>query len=398
MKKTFISIIAAAAALCSCQSLIEEFQPVFTGKYQNPEPAKVWTKESIKKEFKVPEDNFLTIKQLCQMYEQGKPWTMDKNLFITGIVSTTDQPGNFYKTFYIQDETSGIEIKVGKNGLYNDYLPGQRVFIRCKDLTLGVYGFKTGNYGGAGTIQIGGSRNLYENGSPSDEYETSYLEIPYLINEHILCGEVEGEVTPIVATSANLPAKEQDQRTSNLVGKLVTIKGLKYANETFVLLYLDSNKDKKSYTNRVFLSDSNGVNGSDKTHGITTWAMSKNKMTELLKAGTWDSCAIGSGSDFVLKEDGSQKTVGDLRGANGNYDEMEKVAASVSQYFNLGDIKLCIRTSGFCKFADCEIPADVLSGKKTLDVTGVLTMYQGTMQIVVNDISDFVVDGKPLAR
>lgn len=394
MKKIF-SIAFAFAALVSCQSLKEEWQPVFTGKYENPEPYKVWTKEAVKAEFNLNDNDFVTIADLAAMY-QGKALNMVGNQVLSGIVITTDQPGNFYKSFYIQDETGGLEVKIGKNGLYNDYLPGQRVFIRLKDLTLGMYGFKTGNYGGQGMVQIGGSRNIADDGTYSDEYETSYIETSVVIDTHILRGEVEGMPAPRVIKESELPnAKSDTQKTNHNIGALVTLKGLKYANETFVLLYLDSNRDKKSYTNRVFLSDSNGANGSDLTHGITTWAMSKEKMTELLKSGRWDSCKVGSGSDFVKNPDGSDQTLADLKG-DGNYPGVEKAAYSVSQYFNMGSTEIQIRTSGFCKFADREIPAEVLKGAKTIDVTGVLTLYQGSLQFVVNDISDFVVDGKPL--
>lgn len=51
-----------------------------------------------------------------------------------------------------------------------------------------------------------------------------------------------------------------------------------------------------------------------------------------------------------------------------------------------------IRTSGYSKFADLEIDKDVLSGKKTITVTGVLTMYQGSVQLVVVDSSDIIVE------
>ena len=55
-----------------------------------------------------------------------------------------------------------------------------------------------------------------------------------------------------------------------------------------------------------------------------------------------------------------------------------------------------VRTSGFSKFADTEIPAEVLSGKWKVSVTGVLTLYQGKIQMVVNNIDDITyADGTP---
>ena len=382
MKKSLI-ITAALLALASC-GLKEEFQPVFTGKYPAPEPERYWSDEDF--------GRITSIADLVSGYTIGQPKVLT-NTVIKGVVTTTDRPGNFYKSFYIQDETGGIEIKVGKNGLYNDYLLGQTVYVDCEDLTLGMYGYKSGNYGGMGMAQLGFS-------DPSGSYETSYMEIPLLIDAHVLRGNPSElhPVTPAVITSASqLPApKTATQATNKLIGSMVTLKGLTYGNEVFCLLYLDSNQDKKSYTNRVFLSSSNS---SDPTCGITTWAMSKEKMTEYLYSGIWDECKVGSGSTYAEDEEGNTLTVGSYRGENGLYDAsingfngIERTAYSVSQYFKLGSTDIQIRTSGFCKFCDVEIDPDVLSGRATIDVTGVLTLYQGSFQLVVNNIDDITVN------
>ena len=89
-----------------------------------------------------------TIAELASLYKTGSPWKIDKNIVISGIVSTTDQPGNFYKSFYIQDETGGMEIKIGRNALYNDYRPGQTIYVNCTDLTVGQYCQKDGDGNG----------------------------------------------------------------------------------------------------------------------------------------------------------------------------------------------------------------------------------------------------------
>ena len=382
MKKSLI-ITAALLALSSC-GLKEEFQPVFTGKYPAPEPERYWSDEDF--------GRITSIADLVSGYTIGQPKVLT-NTVIKGVVTTTDRPGNFYKSFYIQDETGGIEIKVGKNGLYNDYLLGQTVYVDCEDLTLGMYGYKSGNYGGMGMAQLGFS-------DPSGSYETSYMEIPLLIDAHVLRGNPSElhPVTPAVITSASqLPdPKTATQATNKLIGSMVTLKGLTYGNEVFCLLYLDSNQDKKSYTNRVFLSSSNS---SDPTCGITTWAMSKEKMTEYLYSGIWDECKVGSGNTYAEDEEGNTLTVGSYRGENGLYDAsingfngIERTAYSVSQYFKLGSTDIQIRTSGFCKFCDVEIDPDVLSGRVTIDVTGVLTLYQGSFQLVVNNIDDITVN------
>ena len=353
MKRIYTILFAATALFAAC----EEFQPVFTGKYQEPE-------------YQEPEvlTATHTIAQLAAMYK-SKPWKIDQDIIIAGKVTTTDQPGNFYKSFYIQDETGGMEIKVGRNGLYNEYKLGQTVYVKCNGLTLGMYGFKDGNYGGQGMVQVG-----YED--PTGEYETSYLEHPVLVENHIVKGPYGDPLQPVELTESQLPGTTSTQVTNKYIGTLVTLKGLKYANETFTLLYLDSNQNKKDSKNRIFLSD--------KTWDVTTWAMSEAKMKEYLHSGAWDSCSIGNANDYNYGTVGDRKVIGE----NGvvSYPTIEKAAYSVSQYFKMGSKEIQIRTSGYSKFSDTEIDPQVLSGNKTVDVTGILTMYQGSIQFVLIDL------------
>lgn len=374
-KKTFIIMVASVLALCSCESLKEEFQPVVPGGYDNPDkvqPVKMTATH--------------TIAQLAARYKIGSPWVMDENIVISGVVSTTDRPGNFYKSFYIQDETGGIEIKVGKNGLYNDYKQGQRIYVDCRDLCLGMYGYKS-NYGN-GMVQIGFR-------DPSGEYETSYLESSLLIDTHVYKGEVEDVPTPAVLSESQIPGGNATQATSSHIGKMVTIKNLFYGwydtrysehNEAFVLLYLDSNRDKDLSSNRIFIS------GEDT--GITTWAMSKARMSEYLLSGIWDDVKIGNANDQTYGTVGDHRVV-DATGKV-SYPDIEKSAGSVSQYFSTrkggGGVCVQIRTSGYSKFADTEIPEAVLKGEKSINITGILSLYQGKVQMVVNNIDDIEIN------
>ena len=371
MKKILIFTVAFLS-LVSCQSLKEEFQPVWGG-YDDPEVNQPVMMAATH-----------TIDELAAMYEIGKPWTIDKNIVISGIVSTTDRYGNFYKSFYIQDETGGMEIKLGKNGLYNDYLPGQRIYVDCNGLELGMYGYKDNS--GNGMVQIG-----FNNGE-DDTYETSYIESSILIDTHVFKGEVGGEVEPVVIDADDLPGANDTQATNKYIGKLVTIKNLYYTwydtkyeelQEAFALLYLDSNQDKKASKNRIFIS------GEDT--GITTWAMSEEKMDEHLTSGIWDGVLIGNANDQNYGSVGDYK--GKINPVNGQpYYGIERAPASVSQYFSTmpegAGTCVQIRTSGYCRFADTEVRQEVLDGTMSINVTGILTLYQGKVQITVNNITD----------
>lgn len=365
MKRIYTVLFTAVALFTGC----EEFQPVFLPDEQPP-VQEIQTLEVTH-----------TIAQLAAMYQVDSPWKIDQDIVIGGKVSTNDQPGNLYKSLYIQDGTAGMEIKIGRNGLYNEYKPGQTIYVKCKGLTLGMYGFKDGNYGGMGMVQVG-----YED--PTEEYETSYLEHPILVDRHIIKGPYGDPVEPVVITESQLPGTNECQKTNKYLGTLVKLNGLRYADETFALLYLDSNQDKDAYWNRVFLSD---TNGSDKTHGITTWAMSESRMKEYLYQGLWDDCKVGSGNTYLTDENGNTVTLGSLKG-EGNYPTVEKAAYSVSQYFKMGEKEIQIRTSGYCKFSDTEIDPDILSGDLTINATGVLNIYQGNIQLTLIDLGGIEVN------
>ena len=346
--------LAAAAALLASMTLLpscEEFDPVFTGKYPLPES---WEE--------VEMTPTKTIKELCELYNQGSPLTLEEDIVIGGKVCTSDQVGNFYRSFYIQDGTAGIEIKMGKTGLYNEYKIGQTVYVKCKGLTLGMYGFSSSSsYGGQGMVQLGCV-------DPSGEYETSYIEVQSIIDEHIFRGAEGTPDEPIVLEENQLPGKNDNQTSNEFIGRLVTIKNLRYANEVFALLYINPNLEHKDSKNRVL---------SDEQHNITTWAMSEQNVIRHLRAGDWDDVLIGNSNDQSPDE-----TVAKYKDIMIRY----ATPANVSQYFTTpGGTEIQIRTSGYCRFADLEIDPEVLAGRKTIDATGILTMYQGSIQFVLID-------------
>ena len=202
------------------------------------------------------------------------------------------------------------------------------------------------------------------------EYETSYMDATTIIDSHVFRGEVGEPVVPVVLDENDLPGRTATLKDCPYLGKMVTIKDLKYDGRIFTLVYVNSNKDHKASSNRIFLSDTD--------YGVTTWAMSKNKFLENLDKGLFNSVLIGNSGDY------NYGTV---------YDNIETVrrtatAATVSQYFMKGNTEVVIRTSGYAKFADTEIPLEVLQGKQLVDVTGVLTLYQGGIQITVNSLDD----------
>ncbi len=327
MNKIFNIIGAAAvslAALASC----DEWEPVFTGDYGK---ADVYMPVTL-----TPNTTILDLKN---MYK-GTPVTISDDIVIGGQVISEDRSGNVYKSLYIQDETGGIELKLGKNGLYNDYKLGQWVYVKCSGLTLGAYN---------GMVQLGWESN-------DSKYETSYIEVQYIIDTHIFRGEIG---TPVAAKKV----AEADLLKEENVGCYVELDGLTYSDKIFLLVYIDPNKDTSDNDNRIFFSD--------KSWGVTTWAMSKQGFLNYLNSGAFDEGKTNTG-----------RKVTDLK------KELTKNASAytISQYFKMGSIDIQIRTSGYSKFADTQIDKKILDEGAKINVKGILTTYKGSAQFTLIDL------------
>lgn len=329
MNKIFNIIGAAAvslAALASC----DEWEPVFTGDYGK---ADVYTPVTL-----TPNTTILDLKKLYTT--PGTPVTISDDIVIGGQVISEDRSGNVYKSLYIQDETGGIELKLGKNGLYNDYKLGQWVYVKCSGLTLGAYN---------GMVQLGWESN-------DSKYETSYIEVQYIIDTHIFRGEIG---TPVAAKKV----AEADLLKEENVGCYVELDGLTYSDKIFLLVYIDPNKDTSDNDNRIFFSD--------KSWGVTTWAMSKQGFLNYLNSGVFDEGKTNTG-----------RKVTDLK------KELTKNASAytISQYFKMGSADVQIRTSGYSKFADTQIDKKILDEGAKINVKGILTTYKGSAQFTLIDL------------
>ena len=373
MKKSIIAVFALAA-LVSCQSLKEEWQPVFTFDANEPGGLVLYT-ESTLPDFG---GTFTSIRDLKATYRSGKPAEVAGNVWIKGQVISSDRTGNIYRELYIQDETGGIDLKLGKSSLYSDYQLGQWIYVYCDGLTLGAYN---------GMPQLG----LEADQTTTNDYETSYIDVQAIIDQHVFRGAYDTPVQPAVITEDQLKASLSAGFKGELWGKLVTVKGLTYGNQIFALFYPNSNLPHTSANpeNRIFLSD----NG---RWGVDTWACSKNKYIEYVQSGVWDLAEVGSGatrygpitgkpSDYL--RDGR---VLDSFGADADltYKEiMVKYAAGnyISHYFKLGGTDIQVRTSGFSRFADTRLDSRILAGQATVDITGILTIYSGAAQFSLVD-------------
>jgi hypothetical protein len=240
--RTLFLLTGAAVALSSC-----------TKQYDNP-PAYTLV---------APGDIAIThtIKQLKTLYK-GQPLTIDSTIVISGVINGTDETGNLYRELYIQDATSGIKVKIGKTGLYNDYKLGQTLYIQCKGLQLGAYG---------GMVELG-----YQ--SANTKYETAYIDAEYLIKQHVLRGQYGEEP---VAREVALDALAANP---DWLGTLVTFRNVRFSGRgsttagaitipTWAAPTPDDGSDPTT-VNQVFL-DSNSRELTVRTSGYCRFAGSR---------------------------------------------------------------------------------------------------------------------------
>ncbi|MBO6168634.1 MAG: hypothetical protein J6O51_01545 [Bacteroidales bacterium] len=376
MKKIYIALALVLAVLTSCRSLVEEWQPVFTGKYGNPEQEKLYQEADLKA-YGFP-GTFTTIKDLKSLYA-NKPLVIDNNIWVKGQIISSDVTGNIYREIYIQDETGGIDLKLGKSSLYSEYRLGQWLYVRCTNLVLGAYN---------GMPQLG----LEADNTPTNDYETSYIDVQTIIDQHVFKGPLAEPLKPLVVTEQDIKDAISGGFTGELWGKLVTVPGLLYKQEIFALFYPNPNMPHKSGNpeNRVFLSD----NG---TWGITTWALTKARYIDNIRRGLWDSAEVGSGAtrygaitktpaDFLPEDSQVLHSFGPDA-----YSPYKDIMASyatanyVSHYFLMGKTDVQVRSSGYSKFADEELDERIRTGGAACDITGILSIYSGSAQLSLVD-------------
>ena len=374
MKKIFLIVTLALVALSSCKSLKEEWDPVFTFGAKDPGAAKLYTEADLN-EFGFG-GTWTSISDLKALYKSGGV-ELGGNYWIKGQVISTDITGNIYRELYIQDQTGGIDVKLGKSSLYSEYRLGQWVYVKCSGLTLGAYN---------GMPQLG----MEPDNTSTNEYETSYIDVQAIIDQHVWKGAYDTPLQPVAVSEDDLKTALAKGYTGELWGKLVTVPGLKYDQQIFALVYPNPSMDHKSGNpeNRVFLSDAG-------TWGIKTWALSKSGYIAAIQSGLLDDAEVGSGATrygpITGKPSGYPISSTALANfgpdANLTYKEiMVKYATAnyVSHYFTIGKTSVQVRTSGYSKFADTPLD-ERLYGTSTADITGILSIYSGAAQLSLVD-------------
>lgn len=311
----------------------------FTGCYNDfndPAPAKVWTKEDFSNE------KIISIKDFKQLFYDvygnsasslGKTLEITEDYVIRGKVISSDQAGNVYKSVYIYDEDSksAIELKLMVSN-YVFYHLGQTIFVKTKGLAIGCYRYM---------LSVGGMPTAVD---ISKGYANRNLETSLQVNAHIFTGAL-GELTSADTLVVN--SENYSTLTDDSLGRLVRFEDLSYKVGTF-------DKDRyPQYLETTYPGGSttaNYVNKFYEDEGLTpTYAYSYNNQRYY-------------GSSWFTYNGGTPTTTG-------NY---------------------IVRVSGYANFALQPLPAN---GKKG-NITAIYTKYSSSSggfikyQLLVNSMND----------
>jgi hypothetical protein len=160
-----------------------------------------------------------TIEQLKLFYDGSPLYKIPYDLIIEGIVTANDESGNLYQQLFIEDETGAIEFRVDVAGLYTDFPVGTKIRVNCKDLYMGTYG---------GVIQLGGNFNGSFGRLPASDFYKKVFVIS------------TGNEVSVTETSIA-------QLSNNLIGKIVTLSGVQFADYEIGKTYAES----AATTNRI---------------------------------------------------------------------------------------------------------------------------------------------------
>ena len=185
--KKLLLLIAVAISAVSCYE-----------KFNDVAPREIYTDASFEEQF--PEAVRISIAELKYAFGEisntgvnsgwnntkykliGEDIFVGQDVYIKGKVTSNDDQGNVYKSLYIQDETTGIELKLNNNvGVRYKY--GSWVYVRLTGLYLGNYRMM---------LSLGGAPSESWNKAGEHKYyANSNLELQAVIDRHVFPGEMD---------------------------------------------------------------------------------------------------------------------------------------------------------------------------------------------------------------
>ena len=156
-------------------------------------------------------------------YDDAIPFKIEDDYYVKGYVSSSDQSGNFFKEFFIQDSpsnpTGSLKIILEQVDTYNQFNKGREVYINLKGLYVGEE--RTGN----GIYTIGGDTEFDQYGGTVTRVNQNQIRI------NLLRSTVTEEIIPLNVTFSEL--------TGQHVGLFVQVDGVEFADDLDGERYFD---------------------------------------------------------------------------------------------------------------------------------------------------------------
>lgn len=163
MKKNKIILLVFAFVVCICAtSCVED------GDFTVPENLGTEQNENLNILLDSIDKGFIelkSIKDLKSLYISGKnPLQITSNVVVKGYVISSDESGNFFREFYMQDNpenpTAGIKIVINLTNINTKYNFGREIYIRLKGLYIGETNSGDGVTAIGGKIKLADPREL----------------------------------------------------------------------------------------------------------------------------------------------------------------------------------------------------------------------------------------------
>ena len=349
-----LAMVVACFALVGCY---EDFDSV-------PE-RQIFDDTSFEAQF--PEARYITIAECKEIFTsahgsisgtgENSSWNdtkyvqVEDDLYIKGKVVSDDEQGNVYKSLYIQDETSGIEIKLNNNvGVRFPY--GTWVYVRLKDLYIGNYRMM---------LNIGGAPSeSYNKAGEHKFYANSNIEIQSIIDRHVFPGgpaEIKvgtfeqwqanpEEVDVITVTKDNYKTVLAKENREMLFGRLMRFEGLKchyagVADQNGVLTpTMKSGSNENIYPSWIYTDPRPIVN-----KPWYRWAFRETDYT-------------ADGEEYATGRSLYGSVMFTYNDALLALDDSEASQTEAANYFCSDDGNFIVRTSGYSRFANRNICKD----------------------------------------
>lgn len=244
--KFLIYLLIPAAVFVSCNKT--EFDAIPMSELMGDSLQTTYTIENLKAEFMTNKDAYSDpVGQMAGLYTADLI-SSDKDVVISGYVTSTDVEGNVYKYFVVQEDKpdgQALKVSIDASGLSAIYPLGQKVWIRCNDLYIGKYGQAPQ----LGSLYINKERFKVSGGDTIYRIEPGRMPL-FTAQKHIHSyGMPEpNKIKADTMTIAQLKASDYNK----LVNKLVCIKNAYFTG-------FDGNNKPLSAENLIFAPSTGGV-------------------------------------------------------------------------------------------------------------------------------------------